>query len=329
MNTNMKGFIDWIKRKWEELLIFLHLKRRRQEEEEKKKQQVMSKPVVVTKFFLGMFLGVIEYAVMRPKKTDIKELVDIEDIKEEIKNLENKLDWLETRLKKERRSDKREAYRKKISHTKELISELQERTKTIERNKEEAKRIKQRLLDIEEQVGKLKTDIEWRRDQIKDIKNPNRLASIQKEMEEKEQKLNGYMNELVQIQTDYDRFASVDLNLTDKEKRYFNELRDEKDFSDTKHLYKELTVNDHIPEFLPLTQYLEVPLVDQIVYDTKKLVRTTKEVHEEAGTTKKEAEKKEKDERERIRKEEEERLKKEVYEIEESEKKIHDHIKKT
>ena len=329
MNTNMKGFIDWIKRKWEELLIFLHLKRRRQEEEEKKKQQVMSKPVVVTKFFLGMFLGVIEYAVMRPKKTDIKELVDIEDIKEEIKNLENKLDWLETRLKKERRSDKREAYRKKISHTKELISELQERTKTIERNKEEAKRIKQRLLDIEEQVGKLKTDIEWRRDQIKDIKNPNRLASIQKEMEEKEQKLNSYMDELVQIQTDYDRFASVDLNLTDKEKRYFNELREEKDFADTKDLYKELAVTDHVPEFLPLTQYLEVSLVDQIVYDTKKLVRTTKEVREEAGTAKKEAEKKEQVERERIRKEEEERLQKEVHEVEESEKKIHDHIKKT
>ena len=121
----------------------------------------------------------------------------------------------------------------------------------------------------------------------------------------------------------------MDLNLTDKEKRYFNELREEKDFADTKDLYKELAVTDHVPEFLPLTQYLEVSLVDQIVYDTKKLVRTTKEVREEAGTAKQEAEKKEQVERERIRKEEEERLQKEVHEVEESEKKIHDHIKKT
>ena len=327
-----ENFITWLKRKWEEFLIFLHL-RRKKEEEKRKQEEIetsMSKPVIIAKFFLGFFLGAIEYAVMRPKPVDIKELVDLDSINEEIKNLENKIDWLKNRIKKEHKVDKINAYEQKLEATINIIKELKDRTKIIKDNKRKAEAIKKELKDVEYELKKIETDINYYKNLIEKEKSPNKLVVIQKKLEEKENSLENITEKLEKIQKNYDRFYDVDLKLNDKEKEYAKVLKKENNnLGETKDLYHELSMSESVPSFLPLTQYLDESVVQEIVYKNKELKRDVRTLKIEVKETKEEAVTKEKQERERIKKEEEERLKREVDEVKESNEKITTNIEET
>lgn len=331
---NEKGILFWIKQKIDALLIFFHLKKRKEEEEKKEQEEIerrMRKPEIFGKFFLGFFLGVIEYAASRPKSKDIKELVDLDDIKEEIKNLEKKMEWLERKVSKERRLEKKKAYQNKLDHTKHLIKELEERTKLIQDNRKKAEEIKKKLERILVELEDMKKEVEQIKSHIETTKEPAKLQLYQTTLGEKQHLIQDKMNELEQIKKDYDRFADVDISLNKTEQRYLEEAH-ENEIVKVGTMKKEKTVKtalEEVPKILPLTRYLETEIVDTIVYTNKKAITLAKEVEKQTTDTKKQAKHKEEQERERIRKEAEEKLNAEVHEVELAEERINTHVQET
>lgn len=328
---NEKGILFWIKQKIDAILIFFHLKKRKEEEEQKKKEEIerqMSKPKIFGKFFLGFFLGVIEYAASRPKRKDVKELVNIDEIKEEIKNLEKKIEWLERKILKERRQDKKEAYRRKLDHTKDVVKELESRVQTIKENRKKAEEIKKKLERILQELEDIKKDVEQIKSHIETTTDLNKLQLYQTTLEEKHQVIQEKVTALEQIKKDYDRFAGVELHLTQTEVLYEEETHEEKNIT-IHEKGKEEQLFEEVPKVLPLTKYLEVEIIDAIVYANKKALTLAHEVKQQTIDTKKQAEEKETKERERIRREAEKKLRAEVHEVELAEERINTHVQET
>ncbi len=328
---NEKGILFWIKQKIDALLIFLHLKKRKEEEDKKKKEEMerqMKKPKIFGKFFLGFFLGVIEYAASRPKRKDVKELVDVDEIKEEIKNLEKKIEWLERKILKERRPDKRDAYQRKLDHTKTVIKELEDRIQIIQDNQKKAEEIKKRLEQILQELEDMKREVEQIKSHIETTKDLTKLQLYQATLEEKHQGIEQKTLELKQIKKDYDRFYDTQLHVNYEEQIDVDAKDEEKIIYQGEKQLEEI-LSSEIPKVLPLTRYLETEIVDAIVYTNKKALTLAHEVNKQILDTKTQVKEKEEQERERIRKEAEEKLKEEVHEVEQAEERINKHVQDT
>lgn len=304
--------IQWIKN----LFYRLFNKKKYEEEIAKKKKekeeiiyykkQKVSKLEVFSQSILGFMFGLLERSASKPTGIkDIEDLIDLDEIRYEIKELEKKESWLTDKIKLENNTKKRDSYQKKLDNIKDNIRILKGRAKLIEDNKIKASKITERLKELGNDVNEIRTEISRIKKLSEDERNPEVIVRYRNQIKELQVKITKILEENEKISKQYDKYKNDgDINS------------------------KTEALKENVQDILPSILFLSTSLVENIVFTNKEVKNNARVVKSDARNAIKDLEKREEEEKERIKTEKMMQTESELDELSETEKEINDLVKK-
>ncbi len=304
----MKKIIEWIIN-----LFYKIFRKKKIEEENKRKEEEIiyynqykktKKARIFGKISLGLILALLEKTLTaKPTEKPIEELIELDEILYEIRQLEKKESWLVDKIKLEVSSRKRDAYQKKLDNTRDNIKVLKGRAELIKKNRQKSEEVKTKLEEYNNNVSELKKELYSLKQLCKDEHDPNVLHKYQEKIVEIQKKIKEILSFNEKVSKKYDMNFDV-----------IDELSS--------------GIKEDIEKILPDTMFLSKTIVQQIAFENNKLKNDTLVLKADARVLKKELSDKEKQEKERIRKEQEAKNNSELNELVQTEKQINSMVEK-
>lgn len=303
--------IQWIKN----LFYKLFNKKKMEEELEKKKKeeeliyykkQKISKLEIFSQSVLGFMLGLLERSASKQVRIkDIEDLIDLDKIKYEIRELEKEESWLTDKIKLETNIRKKESYQKKLDNIKDNIRILKGRANLIASNREKAQKVFEKLKKLDNDVDEIRNEISRIKKLSEEERDPEVIEKYRNQIKELQEKIKNVLEENEKISKHYDKYQN-DEEIHNKTEK----------------------IKENAQEILPSILFLSTSLVEDIVFTNKEVKNSARVVKSEARNAIKDLEKREEEEKERIKIEKMMQTESELNELTETEKEINDLVKK-